>query len=232
MLIRHCAAVAADAAGQRPCARSALVRVLLSANSSPGQPLGRRESPPLPIIGTMYRFICSLATLCLVACSPALNWRTVSLPALGLAASLPCKPEHLERQIELAGHPAQVRMSGCTADGVTFALACAALAEPAQAGLALTHWRAAVLATLQAPPAPQPGSPQDQPFVPAGALTIPQSVRTVALGQQPGGSSVALQAVWFARVQGLSVQACHAVVYSVQPRPEVAEAFFAGLVLQ
>ena len=59
-----------------------------------------------------------------------------------------------------------------------------------------------------------------------------RALRTVALGQQPGGSSVALQAVWFARVQGLSVQACHAVVYSVQPRPEVAEAFFAGLVLQ
>lgn len=194
--------------------------------------MGRRESPRLLIIGTMYRFICSLATLCLVACSPALNWRSVSLPALGLTASLPCKPEHLERQIELAGHPAQVRMSGCTADGVTFALACAALADPAQAGLALSHWRAAVLAALQAPAAPQPGTPQDQPFVPTGALDIPQSVRTVAQGQQPGGGSVALQAVWFARVQGPSVQACHAVVYSAQPRPEVADAFFAELVLQ
>lgn len=180
----------------------------------------------------MYRILFGLATLLMVACSPALNWRSVSLPALGLAASLPCKPEHLEREIELAGHAAQVRMSGCTADGVTFALACADLVEPAQAGLALTHWRAAVLATLQAPPAPQPGAPQDLPFVPAGALAIPQSVRTVAQGHPPGGGRVAMQAVWFARVQGPSVQACHAVVYSAESRPEVADAFFAGLVLQ
>ena len=186
----------------------------------------------LRIIGTMYRFICSLATLCLVACSPALNWRSVSLPALGLAASLPCKPEHLERQIELAGHPAQVRMSGCTADGVTFAVACAALDDPAQAGLALSHWRAAVLATLQTPQAPHSGAPQDQPFVPAGALAIPQSVRTVVQGQQPGGGRVAMQGAWFARVRGPSVQACHAVVYSAQPRPDVADTFFAGLVVQ
>lgn len=176
----------------------------------------------------MYRFICILAALCLVACSPALNWRSVSLPALGLAASLPCKPEHLERQIELAGHPAQVRMSGCTADGVTFALACAALDEPSQVGLALSHWRAAVLATLQA----QSSAPQDQSFVLPGALAIPQSVRTVAQGRQSGGGSVALQAAWFARVQGPRVQACHAVLYSAQPRPDVADTFFAGLVLQ
>ena len=185
----------------------------------------------LLIISAMYRFVCSLAALCLVACSPTLNWRTVPLPDLGLVASLPCKPEHLERQIELAGHPAQVHMSGCTADGVTFALACTDLAEPAQAGVALSHWRAAVLTALHAPPAPQPGAPQDQAFVPAGALSIPQSVRTVAQGQPPGGG-VALQAIWFARVQGPSVQACHAVAYSAQPRPEVADAFFTGLVLQ
>ena len=180
----------------------------------------------------MYRFILSLATLSLVACSPALNWRSVSLPALGLAASLPCKPEHLEREIELAGHPAQVRMSGCTADGATFALACAALDDPAQAGMALTHWRAAVLAALHAPAEHQPGAPQDQPFVPAGALAIPQSVRTVAQGQQPSGGNVVMQAAWFARVQGPTVQACHAVVYSAKPRPEVADTFLAGVVLQ
>ena len=186
----------------------------------------------LRIIGAMYRFVCSLATLWLVACSPSLNWRSVSLPELDLAASLPCKPEHLERQIELVGHPAQVHMSGCVADGVTFALACTVLAEPAQAGLALSHWRTAVLAALHTPPTPQPGAPQDRPFVPPGALGIPQSVRTVAQGLQPGGGSVALQGVWFARVQGPSVQACHAVVYSAKPRPEVADIFFAGLVLQ
>jgi len=180
----------------------------------------------------MYRILCCLFLLGLSACSPALNWRHVTLPALALDASLPCKPEHLERQIELAGYPAQAHLAGCSAQGATFAVSCAVLDDPAQAGLALTHWRAAVLAALQAPAGPQPGAPQDQPFVPAKALAIPQSVRTTAQGQQPGGGKVALQAVWFARVQGPIVRACHAVVYATQLQPLDADAFFAGLVLQ
>lgn len=180
----------------------------------------------------MYRIFCSVALLSLIACSPALNWRHVALPELALDASLPCKPEHLERTIELAGHPAQAHMAGCSAHGATFAVSCVALADPAQAGVSLAHWRAAVLAALQAPAAQQPGAPQDQPFVPAGALAIPQSVRTTAQGQQPGGGHVALQAVWFARVQGPSVRACHAVAYGAQLQPQAADTFFAGLVLQ
>lgn len=180
----------------------------------------------------MYRIVCCVVLLGLGACSPALNWRQVALSELGLEASLPCKPEHRERPIELAGQPAQVRMAGCSADGATFALACAVLEDPAQAGMALTHWRAAVLAALHAPAAPQPGAPQDQPFVPAGALAIAQSVRTSAQGPQPAGGSVALQAVWFARVQGSSVRACHAVVYGAQLRTQVADHFFGALVLQ
>lgn len=226
MLVCHCAA-----GGGRLAHRDHAPATLWS------EPVRRQIVRPkvaalLRIIDTMYRILCSLSLLGLLACSPALNWRHVSLPEVGLDASLPCKPEHLERQIELAGHPAQVRMAGCSADGVTFAVSCAALQEPAQAGMALTHWRAAVLAALQAPAAQQPGAPQDQPFVPAGALAIPQSVRTAAQGQQPGGGSVALQAVWFARVQGPNVHACHAVVYGAQLSPQVADTFFAGLVLQ
>ena len=180
----------------------------------------------------MYRILCVVPALCLAACSPSLNWRSVALEQSALTVQLPCKPDHLERSIELAGKPTHVRMSGCAADGATFAVACAVLPDPAQASMALSHWRAAVLAALLAPAAGQPGAPQDTPFVPAGALALPQSVRTVAQGQRPGGERVALQAVWFARVQGPQLSACHAVVYSEQPRPAVADTFFAGLALQ
>lgn len=168
----------------------------------------------------------------LTACSPALNWRDVALPQEAMSVSLPCKPEQAQRTVELAGQPVEMRMTGCEADGGTFAVACATLADPGLAGGALTHWRAAVLASMQAPAQGQPGAPQDRPFVPAGALDLPQSVRTVALGRQPDGSAVAAQAVWFARVRGAKVHACHAVLFSARPRPEVAEPFLAGLVLR
>ena len=183
---------------------------------------------------TMVRtWIFLLLAVCLGGCSPSLNWRSVSLEPMGLSASLPCKPDRIARSIELAGAPVQVHMAGCAADGATVAVACAALPPEALAGTALAHWRAAVLAALRAPTAGRPGAAQDQPFVPAGALALPQSVRTRAQGEQPDGSGAAyMDAVWFARLQGTQVQACHAVVYSAQPRPDVADALLAGLVLQ
>ena len=182
----------------------------------------------------MFRsWIFGLLTTCLAGCSPALNWRSVPLGPLGLSASLPCKPDRLERSIELAGVPVQVHMVGCAADGATVAVACAVLPPPALAGTALAHWRAAVLAALRAPPAGQAGAAQDQPFGLPGALVLPQSVRTRAQGAQPDGSGAAfMDGVWFARLQGTQVQACHAVVYSPQPRPDVADALLAGLVLE
>ena len=173
----------------------------------------------------MYRRFIFLAAGLLVACSASLNWRTVALADGALSASLPCKPKHMERRIALAGAPALVRMAACEADGHTFAVACTQLADRSQVGMALAHWRAAVLASMVA------GAPQDSPFVPPGALVLPQSVRTVARGQLPGGAPVALQAVWFARVQGPQISACHAVLYGMQVRAPLADAFFAGLVL-
>ena len=183
----------------------------------------------------MWWRVCLAACLSagLAACSPALNWRSVPLEPLGLTASLPCKPERIERSIVLAGAPVQLHMAGCAADGATVAVACAVLAPTVLAGTALSHWRAAVLAALHAVPAGQPGAAEDQPFVPAGTLVLPQSVRTRAQGLQPDGSGAAfMDAVWFARLQGDRVQACHAVAYSAQPRPDVADALLAGLVLQ
>lgn len=183
----------------------------------------------------MYRSLCAAAVaVLLAACSPSLNWRSVALADSAITLSLPCKPEHTERAIELAGMPAQVRMSGCAADGATFAVACAVLADPAQAGAALTHWRAAVLAALRAPAEGQPGAPSDRPFVPPGALQLPQSMRTTAQGLAPGegGASVFAEAAWFARVRGPQISACHAVVYSTEPRPELADTFLGSLALQ
>ena len=166
--------------------------------------------------------------LALAGCSPALNWRSVPLPEAALTITLPCKPDQATRTVELAGAPAELSMTGCDADGATFAVSHAALAHPAQVGAALTHWRAAVLANLG------PGAAAaaiDQPYTPPGVLPLPQSVRTVVQGQRTDGSAVFAQGVWFARPVGPQVRLYHAVVYTPKPRPELADQFFAGLAL-
>lgn len=179
----------------------------------------------------MIRTLALVAVFLLAACSPALNWRDVALADASLRASLPCKPEVAQRTVELAGTPVELRMTGCEADGATFAFACAGLTDPARAGVTLAHWRAAVLAALQAPAPGQPGAPVDAHHVPTGALDLPQSVRTQARGRTADGSAVEAHAVWFARVQGPQVRACHAVVFGAGLRPAVADQFLAGLVL-
>ena len=168
------------------------------------------------------------AALLIAGCSPALNWRTVPLPEADLTITLPCKPDQATRTVELAGAPVELSMVGCDADGATFAVSHAALADPAQVGAALSHWRAAMLARLGA--GAEAGA-KDVPYAPRGTMPLPQSVRTMAQGQRPDGSAVVAQAVWFARAAGPQVRLYHAVVYTAKPRPEVVDQFFAGLAL-
>ena len=167
--------------------------------------------------------------LLLMGCSPALNWRSVPLPEAALTITLPCKPDHATRPVELAGSPVELSMTGCDADGATFAVSHAALADPAQVGAALTHWRAAALANLGQGAA---ASAVDTPSAPPGVLPVPQSVRTAVQGQRADGTAVFAQGVWFARTVGPQLRLYHAVVYTAKPRPDVADQFFAGLALQ
>lgn len=164
------------------------------------------------------------AAFLLVACSPALNWRSVPLDGAALTITLPCKPDRAVRAVDLGGMPVELAMVGCEADGAMFAVSHMALTDPAQAGATLTHWRTAVLARLG-------GSvviTSEQAFAPPGALALPSSARIVARGQRPEGGAVTAQAVWFARAQGPQVRLYHAVLYTDKPRPDVADAFFAG----
>lgn len=170
-------------------------------------------------------FLCLITTV-LAACSPSFEWRSMPLPALGLQVSLPCKPERAERTVAMAGSDLPVVMHSCTASGATFGVACTTLAQPERAGITLTHWRAAVLASAQA------RDLHDQPFQPTGALGLPQSLRTSGTGAMPGGGAMHLEAVWFARLQGDAVRACHAIAYGLQLTPAVADVFFSGLTLQ
>lgn len=167
----------------------------------------------------------------LAACSPALNWRSVPLEGAALTATLPCKPDHGARAVEMAGLPVQLVMAGCEADHATFAVSYAVLPAPAMANTALEHWRAAVLARLGAATV-QAQTPFAPPGTPSGVLPLPASVRVVVQGRGADGQPVTAQAVWFARTVGAQVRLYHAVVYSAKARPDVADALFSGLQLQ
>ena len=173
------------------------------------------------------------------ACSPALNWRSVAVPEAALQVMLPCKPDNAVRTVELAGAPLALSLLSCDADGATFAVSYATLTDPARAGVALEHWRAATLARIgvAVPAASAPASgaaapAQMQSFVPAGALALPQAVRTTVQGKRPDGTAVTAHTAWFARALGSEVRVYHAVVFADKARPAVADTFFAGLELR
>lgn len=219
--------MAMDSAAAQKFARSAVNAVARwRRGRSDAVPSGHCCADNRPMNWTSTRALALL--LWLAGCSPALNWRTVPVPEAGLSVALPCKPDRAARTVELAGMPTELAMVGCDADGATFAVSHAALADPARAGQALRHWRAAVLDHLGPGAA---AATTDAPYAPAGALVLPEAVRTVAQGLHPDGKPVFLQGVWFARAAGPQLQLYHAVVYTRTPRPELADQFFAGLEL-
>lgn len=173
----------------------------------------------------MYRFIFAVVVsglLALSACSPSFNWRETRLEGSTLLALLPCKPDRGSRMIPLAGRDVELHMLGCEAGGAVFAVSYADLKDADKAGVALGHWKAAMLENMHAT------SSQELPFRPRGASALPPSFRMVAQGNRPDGRPVVAQGAWFAH----GSQVFHAVVYADNLSQEVAQTFFAGLGFQ
>jgi hypothetical protein len=162
----------------------------------------------------------------LTACSPALNWRSVRLDDAALRLMLPCKPEQASRSVDWGQGPVNLSLTGCEADGATFAVSHMQVDDPSQAGAVLAQWRQAVLARLQAPAADA-----DTPYTPAGALALPQSLRSRIQGRNAQGQPVYLQGLWFARLEGQHARLFHVALLSARERPEVANTFFEGVSL-
>ena len=164
-------------------------------------------------------FLASVAAVLAAGCSPTFNWRQVRAEGTPLQAMLPCKPDKAERTVPLGGREVRLQVLGCDTGGATFAVLFADVGDPARAGEALDHWRQASRATLRGT---ESGA---QPFVPPGALAVPQSQRVSAQGKRADTSAVRSEAAYFAR-GSLVVQA---VVYAPEPQPEWLEPFFQGL---
>ena len=173
----------------------------------------------------------------LVACSPALNWRTAQLKDAPLQVLLPCDPQTASRPVELGLGQVQMSVLGCEAQGATYAVSSFAVTEPSRAAEALMYWQQAVLAQLR----PEGGATSaatklnargDGLWVPKGALNLPQSQRMTFEGISAKGQKVVAHGLWFARLEGAGARVYHAVIYGSKARPAEAEMFFSGLQLQ
>lgn len=154
------------------------------------------------------------------ACSPSLNWRTVSLH--GLETMLPCKPDHGERTVQLGTQDVLLRMSGCEAAGALYAVGHVRVADTAQVEPTKSAWRQATLSAMQAtagtaPPAPTGNTPSALPM----AASTPEQWD----GKRPDGSPVQAQFAWLTKGQDLYQVA----VYASKLDQEKTELLFSEL---
>ena len=167
----------------------------------------------------MLRFLPVAALWALAACSPTFNWREVRSESAPLKAMFPCKPDKASRPVAMAGREVEMQGTGCDAGGAAFAVFTADIADAARLGEVLAQWQGATLANMRGT------SAQPRPFVPPGALALPQSLQVEARGKRADGSAVQSRAAYFAR----GSRVFQAVIYADSLPAQAADIFFEGL---
>ena len=133
--------------------------------------------------------------------------------------SLPCRPADVARQVALAGAPVELRLLACSADGHTFAIASADMADPARVDPALQALGAAALANIQG------RIDAEQPAAVPGMTPYPAARRWLATGHLPDGAAVREQVLVFAH--GLRV--FQATVVGPRADDTLAKPFFESI---
>jgi len=148
-----------------------------------------------------------VGSLGLAACSPALNWRDVSLEGTTLKLQLPCKPDRTRRSVPLGGTPVELQVVGCEAGDAMVAVMTALPAPGSDPQALLQGWQQATLVHAQA------RVTHSQAWHRPGMLPLAAALQVQAEGRRPDGQPVQLQAVWGAVAEGQQVRLLHAVVY-------------------
>jgi hypothetical protein len=164
---------------------------------------------------------CAVAWL-LTACAPALDWREVRPAGTVATLLMPCKPAIQERTLVLAGAPVRLSLLACTAEGQTWGLAHADVADPARVGAALAELRQAAAANVAG------GTAEPVPLLVPGATPQAASLRVRFDGRLPDGRSVQVQVAVFA--QGTRV--FQATALGERLAAEASETFFGSVRLQ
>ncbi|MBX3606722.1 MAG: hypothetical protein KF788_15695 [Piscinibacter sp.] len=167
------------------------------------------------------RRLCLAATAAVLgaACSPALNWRELRLPDVGVAAMFPCKPDRHSRPVPLGGRATRMEMLVCSADGATFALAYADLDDPVSVAPVLEELRETAISNVNGT------NVQEQALQVPGMTPNPRAVRLRLDGRRPDGAAVQEQAAFF--VHGLRIY--QATVLATALEPSAADTFIGGL---
>jgi hypothetical protein len=164
--------------------------------------------------GSLFAVAMALG-LGLGGCSPALNWRDVTLG--NIALTLPCKPDHAQRKVSLGGESLEMDMVGCEADGALFAVSRLGLPKALSADQLQAHWQTATLQQMKAQ--------GDPVLAPAGTRANALALRKLnASGQATDGRAIQARLAWVAA--GPDVY--HFAVYAARITPEMAEPFFDG----
>ena len=158
-------------------------------------PYKKRSEPPVDgHPASALRIFPGLAgLLCLGACVPTYDWRSVPLPDTQLVTELPCRPGRFQRDLTVAGVPLKLFMLSCEAGGVTYGVATADVGDPTRVDAVLHALRDSAGAAIRSADAP------------VGALnmggTTPFSGNTSAHlhGTRPDGATVEESIRVFAR---------------------------------
>ena len=152
----------------------------------------------LRLLSPLFRRIpCLLAAAgLLAACSPTLNWRDVDVGPQ-TRVQFPCRPEHAERSLVLAGAPMRAGMLVCDAGGLSWSVTVLDVSDPARLTTVLREARLGLATRLQG----SEGS--SQPVRIAGMTPSDENRRVVIVGPPGAGQPTRAEAVFAAR--GLQV---------------------------
>jgi hypothetical protein len=148
-----------------------------------------------------------------------LNWRQVQVAQL--AALLPCKPDHAERQVDLLGAQQSLFMWGCEAGGSLFAVSQMPLSSSTPPEALMAAWQAAAVRNVRAKQTDVMEYKPPKP--PRGGIVTGPMLRV--MGERPDGQSVQAQLAWFCA----GGEVYHLAVYGPQLTPAMLEPFFTEL---
>lgn len=175
-----------------------------------------------PLDGGRSLIVALGASICAVACNPALNWRTWRAEGTRLTAMLPCKPSAYARSLPIAGADVTLHLHACSTDATTWAVSHADLVDPARIDPALRALLAAAGANVGATPAIV------APWSPAGATPAAAAGRARIDGRLPDGKATTVHVGVFA----FGTQVFQATVVGRAPEGEALSTFFDGLRFQ
>lgn len=166
----------------------------------------------------------ALATACLGACSPALDWRESRPEGSGAILMFPCRPSKLERTVPLAGATLTMQQHACSAGGALYSLSIVRAATPESVSALLSAWRTTAASNVGGVANELP------PRNVSGATPNPHSGFVRFAGKLPDGRPVVEHAAFFVRGTWLYLAA---VISTTTPAvPDSLDNFFGAIRLQ